>query len=122
MAFEKRSTSGQYFYVSYRDPVSGKVKKRYLGHGPEAAAAAADLADRKKQRETERRDFEASRSELRVVDALMSALDGAAATLLEAALLAAGYHRENYGPWRHRRRILNGHGRHGGTTTAGCDD
>lgn len=127
MAFEKRPTSAaRYLYIGFRDPDTGKVKKRYLGHGPEADKAAAALAARKKHREAERRAFESTCTELRHVDDLMNTLNGGATILLEAALLAAGYHRTNFGPWQLRRRFKHGHGRqagrHSGTAPAGCND
>ena len=127
MAFEHRKTSAaRYLFIAFRDRTTGKVRKKYYGRGPEADAAAAALADRKKQREAERHALATGRAELRVVDALMHDLDGGASALMEAALLAAGYHRENYGPWQLRRRLKHGHGRqagrHSGTAPARCND
>jgi hypothetical protein len=109
MAFEKRSTPGRaYLYLSRRDPATGKVRKVYIGLGRRAEAEARNLALRRKQREDDKLAITARRAELLAVDELMEELDGAAAVLLEAALLAAGFHRPNFGPWR-KRRIANGH-------------
>ena len=116
MAFENRKTAA-YLYIAYRDPSSGKVRKKYYGRGPEADAAAAALAARKKQREVERRALEAACSELRLVDEMMNTLNGGVSALMEAALLGVGFHRENHGPWQLRRRYKHGHGRHAGTHT-----
>lgn len=104
MAFEVRKTGGNaYFYLSRRAPATGKVKKVYVGRGPKADAAATALDARRQQRIDERLAIERLEAGLRAVDALMAELDEAATTLLEATLLAAGYGRRNYGPWRKRR-------------------
>lgn len=103
MALERRKTSGTYMYLSRRDPATGRVRKIYLGRGPEADAAAEALATRRKQREAERRALETCRSELEAVDDFMSELDAATTVLFEAALSIAGFHRVNHGPWRKRR-------------------
>lgn len=109
MAFEARSSPGRaYLYLSRRDPATGKVRKVYIGLGRRAEAEARKLALRRKQREDDNLALTARRSELRAVDELMDELDGAAAALMDAALLAAGFHRPNFGPWR-KRRIANGH-------------
>ncbi|QJW94611.1 hypothetical protein [Frigoriglobus tundricola] len=104
MAFETRKVGGtKYLYLSERDPATGKVRKRYVGTGPKADAAAAALEARRKRRADERLAVERVRSELGAVDALMAELDAGATLVMEAALYAAGYHRPNYGPWRKRR-------------------
>jgi len=104
-------------YLSRRDPATGRVKKIYLGRGPKAEAAAETLAARRKQRAVDRRAVEIAESQVRVADDLTTALDEAAALLLEAVLLVAGFHRVNYGPWRKRR----GNRDHGGRP-AGAND
>ena len=104
MAFESRKVGGtKYLYLSARDPATGKVKKRYVGTGPKAEAAAAALEARQKRRVDERLAVERMRSEHGAVDALMAELDAGATLVMEAALFAAGFHRPNYGPWRRRR-------------------
>ncbi len=113
MAFEKRNNSGVYLYLSRRDPATGQVQKVYLGRGPRAEAAAQALATRRKQRAADRLAVENAESKLRAVDELMGELDEAATLLLEAVLIAEGFHRENYGPWR-KRRNEHGHGRQRG--------
>ncbi len=111
MAFEARKAGGNtYLYVSRRDRVTGKVVKRYIGRGPKADAAAAELAARRKRRTYERLAVERTRAELRAVDAMMAELDRAASLVLEATLLAAGYHRQNYSRWR-KRRVRDDSGR-----------
>ena len=110
MALEVHEGGRKYLYLSQRDPRTGRVKKLYVARGPKADAAAAELAARKKRRIDERLAVERTVAELRAVDALMAGLDDAASLLLEAALLAAGYHRQNYSRWR-KRRVRDDHGR-----------
>lgn len=113
MAFEARKPGGTvYFYSSVRDSRTGRVRKVYVGTGPRAAAAAAAVEARRQQRAAERRAGERLRAELAAADALAADLDAAATLLMEAALLAAGFHRRNYGAWRHKR----GHGSSGADT------
>lgn len=119
MAFETRKAGGNtYVYHSRRDPATGKVRKVYLGRGPRADAAAAELEARRKQGAAARLAVERAGVELHPVGVLMAALDEGAVLLMEAALLAANWHRHNYGPWR-RRRTGDDHGRHRTDTAAG---
>ena len=109
MAFEARKAGGtKYLYLSRRDPRTGRVTKTYVGTGPEADAAAAELAARRQHRRAERLAVERSEAELRLADALTAELDAAATVLMAAALVAAGFHQTNYGPWRRRRRDHGG--------------
>lgn len=108
MAFESRGPARKYLYLGVRDPISGKVRKVYVGTGKRAAAAAKALAGRKERREAGRRAVREARDEPRAAEALAVELDAAATLLLEAVLLAGGWHRPNYGPWRRKR---DGHGR-----------
>jgi hypothetical protein len=105
MAFETRRPGGTgYFYLSRRDPTTGKVVKQYLGRGVKAEAAAKALDERRKRRADERLAVERKRAELHALDGVMAELETAAVTLMEAALLAAGFHRANYSRWRRRRK------------------
>jgi hypothetical protein len=102
MGWERRGTSGaSYLYLSRRD-AAGRVVKQYLGRGPQAQEAARALA----RRAADRHALSQARATLAGPEASMAALHAATGALLEAALLAAGYRRHNYGPWRKRR----GHG------------
>lgn len=116
MAFESRGSAGRYFYLGVRDPDTRKVRKLYLGRGDAARAVAASIAERKARQEAGGRAVREARATLKAVDALTAELDGAATLLMEAVLLAGGWHRPNYGVWRKRR---HGHGRHGPGPTAG---
>lgn len=109
MAFEKRRSAGPYFYHGVRDPATRKVRKLYLGRGDAARTVAASIAEQKGRQEAGRLAVREARDALAVVDALTAELDGAATLLMEAVLLASGWHRPNYGPWRRKR---DGHGRH----------
>jgi hypothetical protein len=105
MAFETRRPGGTgYFYLSRRDPATGKIQKVYVGRGAKADAAAKALDERRKRRADERLAVERRRAELQAVDGVMAELERAATTLMEAALYAAGFHRSNYSKWRRRRK------------------
>jgi hypothetical protein len=116
MAFEKRKTTGPYFYLGVRDPATRKVRKVYLGRGAAARTVAASIAEQEARREAGRRAVREARDSLNAVDALTAELDGAATLLMEAVFLAGGWHRPNYGPWRRKR---DGHGRHESGPAAG---
>ena len=94
MAWETRSRGGRYYTRSRR--VNGRVVREYVGGGIVGrVGAAVDAACR-----AERADERAALAEL---DTLVEELDTLAELVAWAALLAAGYHRPNYGPWRRRR-------------------
>ena len=114
MALETRKVGGNaYLYLSRRDAKTGRVRKVYVGRGPKADAAAAALEARRKGRADERLAVERAVAELRAVDAMMAGVNEAVTLVMEAALLAAGFHRPNYGVWR-KRRNRDGHGGHRG--------
>lgn len=116
MAFETRKSGGRYFYLGVRDRATGKVRKLYLGTGDAARSVAAAIADRKRRQAADRRAVWEARDAIRAADALTAELDGAATVLMEAELLAKGFHRQNHGPWRRKR---DGHGGHGAGPAAG---
>ena len=103
MAFERRKIYGFYMYVSYRDPTTGAVKKRYLGRGKRAKTAAKAIAKRQEDRHAEALAVQQARADLHSVDRLTEELQGAVNLLAEAVLLAEGFHRTNDGPWRKHR-------------------
>lgn len=110
MAFERRGKSGgTYFYLTVRDAATGNVRKTYLGRGGRATAAADAIARRRDRREADRRAVRVARDASRAAGELTAELDAAATVLMEAALLAAGFQRPNYGPWRRRRHDHGGH-------------
>jgi hypothetical protein len=102
MAWEKRRSAGRYYYRSRRNP-DGAVVKVYLGRGPRADQAAhADTALRA-QRDADRRAVLAEQAALASLEATMTEVRAAAEVLAAAHLVANGFHRTNYGPWRRRR-------------------
>ena len=103
MAFERRKSAGLYYYAAARDPETGKVRKYYLGRGERAEAAAAEVALRRERRSAERRARREAREKYRAAERLTAELAEAAATLMQAALMALNWHRPNYGSWRKKR-------------------
>jgi len=100
MGWESRG-GRRYFYRAGR--VDGRVVKDYVGTGPLAELAAKlEAQDRRRRREATQA-LEAERARLAPAEAASAALDAAVDALVAAALLAAGYHRPNYAPWRRRR-------------------
>ena len=100
MAWETRKER-PYYYAAAR--VDGRVVKTYFGRGQAARLAASFDAEARANRAAERAALAALREQLAGPDRALSELETASDQLLEAGLLAAGYHRTNYGPWRRRR-------------------
>ena len=92
MAWEKRGQHLYYYRVHRRN---GRVVKEYLGRGPAAVAAAQQDAARQAERAARQLD-------LAVTEQIMAAGKEADA-LVDAALLAAGYHRPQRKAWRKRK-------------------
>lgn len=102
MAWEKRRNGRLYYYRSRRN-ADGRVVKEYLGCGPEAVAAAKEDAARKAERMALRQEEQQQRlADLTLGHQILNVYTDAGA-LLEAALLAAGFHRPGRKPWRKRR-------------------
>src|SRR5438445_127336 len=103
MGWEHRAgNSGRYYYRVIRT-ADGKVVKEYCGRGQRANTAAAAVAYAQAQREADRQAVLAESARLAGPDRLTAELVGVGQLLLEATLLASGYHRTNYGRWRKRR-------------------
>ena len=100
MAWERRQRGGQYYYRSSR--IGGRVVKEYIGTGPEAEL----IADMDERNRAERQET------IEAVRRAQHQLNEAAEPLVEfgrnleilvqAALLAGGYHYRK-GEWRRRR-------------------
>jgi hypothetical protein len=103
MGWERRAGSGTLYYYRVSRTPDGKVVKKYCGRGKRAGAAAASVAQRQTQSAADRRAVQEERGRLAGLDRLMVELIGAVQLLLEATLLAKGFHRLNYGKWRRRR-------------------
>ncbi len=104
MSWETRANN-LYYYRSFRIP-GGQVRKQYFGCGA-SAIQAAEEDDRKRRRELEiRRQLTEERRRTATAEPLTTQLNDESSTLLSATLLAAGYHRVNYGPWRRSRTMI----------------
>jgi hypothetical protein len=102
MAWEKRRSGRRYYYRSRRTS-DGKVVRDYFGPGPRADQAAQADAALAAQRDADRRAVLAEQTALASFDMTMTEVGAAAEVLAAAHLLANGFHRTNYGPWRKRR-------------------
>jgi hypothetical protein len=88
----------RYYYRSRR--ANGRVCRQYVGAGDAARLAAALDEQRRAERQDRRRALTADRERWHTAAAPSKALAAGTDLLVEAVLLAAGYHRPNYGPWR----------------------
>ena len=100
MAWETRGDK-RYFYRTAK--VDGRVVRTYVGTGPVAELAAKLEALDRRRRQEAAEALQADRARTRPAEAAAAALDALVDDLVAAALLAAGYHRRNYSPWRRRR-------------------
>ena len=99
MAWERRRNGRLFYYRSWRDPATGRVRKEYLGNGPLAEEAAQQVAERAARRQQDR---EERQRDLALSNHIAEVLaEGLALT--ESLLLAASYHRPQRKPWRKRR-------------------
>ena len=99
MSWEKRG-GGSFYYRARR--VDGRVRKTYIGRGIEAQLAAkADEATRARKRH-DRGVLRGMEEAVGGLKHLMKELDTGVRTLMQGALLAAGYH-QHRGHWRKRR-------------------
>ena len=102
MGWERRGTHGPFYYRVSRD-AQGRVVKEYVGRGARADAAAEAVAGREADRAADRRSVAGEVAGLAALDRLTEEMDEGVRLLLDAHLLACGYHRINFGPWRKRR-------------------
>jgi hypothetical protein len=106
MAWESRSGRRYYYRSVWLD---GRVVKRYFGSGPAGELASQLDEEARRARREPLEAIRELRERLGPPDAALAALGAACDILLEATLLAEGFHRPNYGVWR--RRHVSGHGR-----------
>jgi hypothetical protein len=97
VAWEKRRNK-VYYYRSVRD--GEKVRKVYLGAGPDAQQAADAGRRRREERDLLRESEALERLRLEAVLAQALRLEALVRLLTEAALLAVGLRRQNRRPWR----------------------
>ena len=102
MGWETRG-SRQYMYQSFRDR-NGQVRRRYLGRGSAAIRAAAQQQQLEEQAAADAKVVVKAQSQQAALEQALGELDGGIALLLEAELLASGYHK-HLGTWRKRRAI-----------------
>ena len=86
---------GRPYYTRTRRE-NGRVIREYIGVGEVGQRAAEEDEARRRQAEADREADRALAEEIRSLSEL-------ADLLARSALLAAGYHRPNRGPWRKRR-------------------
>lgn len=99
MAWEKRGTSGPYYYKAVR--VNGKVRKLYYGKGPIGEMAAALDATARRDREKRAAALDASRECYQAALEPLQLLEQWTGALMRLALISAGYS-HNWGKWRRR--------------------
>ena len=99
MSWERYGT-WKYYYSARK--VDGRVRKEYLGRGPVAALASRLEDEARTRRRVETESLVHERARLAEPDAAVVTLSAACTVALNATLMAAGFHRQNYGPWRRR--------------------
>lgn len=92
--------NGLKYYRSVR--VGNRVERHYIGSGPIAETAAAADAARREERKQIAQELADMKAQMRSLNALMTTLHDSCKQLLNATMLAAGYHRPNGNPWRKR--------------------
>jgi hypothetical protein len=100
MGWESRGGRA-YYYRGRR--AGGRVVKEYVGAGPAADLVARHDALARDRRQAEAEAARRTADELAALDAAVAPLDELTDLVARAALLSAGYHRPNRGPWRKRR-------------------
>ena len=93
--------NGRYYTRSRR--VNGRVVREYIGGGPCGALIAKFDAIERDKRATARLDERAEREGIDALDVPLKELNELADLLVQAALVAAGFHQHNRGEWRKRR-------------------
>lgn len=93
--------NGRYYTRSRRE--NGRVVREYVGGGKMGELAAQLDAIEREQREVERAAAQAQREEVAALDAPLGELNELVDQLVQAAMLAAGYHQHKRGNWRKRR-------------------
>jgi hypothetical protein len=100
MAWERRAGGLYYYYSATRQ--GGRVVKTYHGHGVLGELAAGTLAMAKQRRAEQARALAVEKARLAPLVAAMATLDEACRLMVEATLIASGYHQKK-STWRRRR-------------------
>jgi hypothetical protein len=99
LGWERRQTN-RYFYIGRR--INGRVRKIYFGKGVPAAIAVLLDRDARAARRAAAAEVRAVAARDAELERAARALDAACDRLLEAHLLAAGYHCPGRRGWRRR--------------------
>jgi hypothetical protein len=99
MAWEKRR-NGLFYYRSYRDPTTGRVRKQYIGAGPVAEEAARQDTQRQAEKAARRRDERDAERQYEAAHRMLLSLIQNCDTITRAALVEAGYYQHHRGEWR----------------------
>ena len=104
MAWEGRQdTKNRYYYRSHRLP-DGRVVKTYHGTGHRGALAADADRHKRAEQSLQLQHHHALLEHIQHVAAPLTELCKASDVIVEAALLAAGYHNQR-GEWRKKRHV-----------------
>ncbi len=98
-----RAKRGDKEYLYHSEWLDGKAVKTYYGTGAIAEAAAAEIEAQRVLRRERRQAQEQVDRKLRQALQFARMFETHCDDLTAAALLAAGYHRPAYKPWRRRR-------------------
>ena len=101
MAWENRKGVGRYYTRSER--VGGRVVRHYIGTGPVAEFAAREDEQRRREREARSAAQRAEREAWEDVEERASDAYRKLGTLIQADLVARGFHQHRRGEWRRRR-------------------
>jgi hypothetical protein len=102
VGWESRGGGGhRYLYVTRR--VGKRIIHEYLGQGDRAEAVAREVERAKASQLAARAAIVAEEVRTREATRANEELNRVCNILLEAILLSAGFHRQNYGAWRRRR-------------------
>jgi hypothetical protein len=100
MGWDKHGTRRYYTRSHKKD---GKVTRVYFGNGAEAELAAALDKSRRERKQAERQALQADRKRWDDACDTLDSLIAFSDLLVEAKLLAEGFHQHDRGQWRRRR-------------------
>ena len=106
MAWEERNRSKQKYYYRSHRAANGKVVKEYIGSGPDAELAAEMDTLKRAKRQAADQGVKMEEQRIEQAAAPLNELGEDVDTLLQAALMAAGFHYHR-GEWRKRRNDRN---------------
>ena len=101
--WERRERGGLYYTRSRKE--NGRVVREYVGGGVLGELTAQMDALERERKAEEAAWLREEREELDALDASVNEVAEASDLLVQAALVAAGYHQHNRGEWRKRREL-----------------